>query len=924
MSLYNSSSNPDNDVMHSQVDQNEQHLRNSSPPQVAIKQQNTNSRIAVEHLAPLNSADNLILLVLVAIWYLFSYLFNSQLKIWFAQHGESDTLFPLLLTIFLANTLATSAWTMYSCSRERAILGTHFLSQLVVNQPTDFLLLCACGVIGVTATCVVLQHGSIQLVQVARSVGPLFTAFWAYLVLNQSTSGVPLLYLAVTLLGTALASWNEPSFNTTTFLLMLTVNATLTFRNTSTKRIITHHSTHSPTLLASALLALTSAVGLVLVALLWLLSTFLSPSPAPSSPPLGAAPLEAFPSYQHLLILGTCNFAYNLASQLVLARVPVVSHGMLELFKRVFVLGTAYVLLADVQWAWHNIVGALVATLGTVLYFLNKHKAGHDNEQKKSQAALHDLHSPSKGAKPSQLVPSRLYSFSSGLQQEADGRKLYIARTLIIVLLLLSPLGFLQSAGWATPAWLSQMGGLRPSGAFQAGMHQLGFTPWHGFMGGSTDSSTDGKPTSTQFMGVWSGWIGRRNLGDEIVHDLFLDLLGASLMERTASSTKITVSRFDEALNKGMPGCNFEDMSACNFAVIVYVDYIKRVAAVLENPNSSVILFGSGYQSGLLSKGIGPRYLTLLCNRRLLGHLRGYGAKVAIIRDSALMSGLVYSGGRTSLSDQLDKLGVPESGTAASRPGGRKLVVMTSKERLDPVIKAVAVSLLTTGEYVVALQNVDDEGVEEHKRLADEINLALPHGAAPHTDFAAVQALYQRSIHTDFAAVQALYQRASASLNARLYIGAHTDFAAVQALYQQASASLNARLHIGAHTDFDAVQAQHQRASASFNARLHSGVHELKDKDPAVVAAAAVSLLTQAISNRSSTDRILQHYRSQTLLDYQKLMTLLAYEELMRDLLNDWQRQHPARYHSLMCCNHIHISRSQHNNSRSLFLVECK
>lgn len=48
---------------------------------------------------------------------------------------------------------------------------------------------------------------------------------------------------------------------------------------------------------------------------------------------------------RQLFILGVCNFAYNLASQLVLANVAVVSHGMLELFKRIFVLVSASILL---------------------------------------------------------------------------------------------------------------------------------------------------------------------------------------------------------------------------------------------------------------------------------------------------------------------------------------------------------------------------------------------------------------------------------------------------------------------------------------------------------------------------------------------------------------------------------------------------
>jgi hypothetical protein len=69
-------------------------------------------------------------------------------------------------------------------------------------------------------------------------VGPLFTAVWAYLILEQKTTGAPLACLAVTLAGTALASWQEPTFSTLTFCLMVTINATLTFRNAVTKKVI--------------------------------------------------------------------------------------------------------------------------------------------------------------------------------------------------------------------------------------------------------------------------------------------------------------------------------------------------------------------------------------------------------------------------------------------------------------------------------------------------------------------------------------------------------------------------------------------------------------------------------------------------------------------------------------------------------------
>ena len=154
--------------------------------------------------------------------------------------------------------------------------------------------------------------------QVARSVGPLFTALWAYLVLDQSTTGVPLACLAATLAGTALASWKEPSFCALTFFLMLTVNATLTFRNAATKRLLQRFPAQNPALLASVLLTLTSAVGTVAVTMLW--------GAALAVGHAGASMLPAsLASYRHLFVLGLYNFAYNLASQLVLATVQVIS-----------------------------------------------------------------------------------------------------------------------------------------------------------------------------------------------------------------------------------------------------------------------------------------------------------------------------------------------------------------------------------------------------------------------------------------------------------------------------------------------------------------------------------------------------------------------------------------------------------------------
>jgi hypothetical protein len=58
----------------------------------------------------------------------------------------------------------------------------------------------------------------------------------------------------------------------------------------------------------------------------------------------------------------------------------------------------------------------------------------------------------------------------------------------------------------------------------------------------------------------------------------------------------------------------------------VYVDYIKRLAGVLL-ARRPVLLFGSGYQSGLRKKSTNDKYLGMLCQGNLVGGVRGHHTK---------------------------------------------------------------------------------------------------------------------------------------------------------------------------------------------------------------------------------------------------------------------------------------------------------
>ena len=81
------------------------------------------------------------------------------------------TLFPLLLAIFLSNSLAAGIWVLHGAgclnSPRAAVSGLVWVAQVLTGSlRLDSVLLCASGAVGIAASCIVLQHGSIQLVQV--------------------------------------------------------------------------------------------------------------------------------------------------------------------------------------------------------------------------------------------------------------------------------------------------------------------------------------------------------------------------------------------------------------------------------------------------------------------------------------------------------------------------------------------------------------------------------------------------------------------------------------------------------------------------------------------------------------------------------------------------------------------------------------
>ncbi|GAX86281.1 hypothetical protein CEUSTIGMA_g13693.t1 [Chlamydomonas eustigma] len=275
------------------------------------------------------------------------------------------------------------------------------------------------------------------------------------------------------------------------------------------------------------LLALTNLCGLVIITILWATQAFCVPWVQQSGGhALGAewsiaqASILPTDAWGLLINLGICNLMYNMASQIVLAHVSVVSHGMLELFKRVFVLLTASVLLGDVDWKLHNALGASIATLGTVLYFTSEpsHAVNSISTSTKhnpsSQKVVGILVTPA--ASPSS-VTKRLGS-SAGQSKEKDRSsnnlqgqagpavnaytaaaeavprtlvgsehlRLHCAYGIMFLVLIFSPIEFLEGAGVSTlsPKWFTAV---------------------------STSSST-----ATAVAESWSTWIRQPNSNDNM------------------------------------------------------------------------------------------------------------------------------------------------------------------------------------------------------------------------------------------------------------------------------------------------------------------------------------------------------------------------------------------------------------------------
>jgi hypothetical protein len=286
-------------------------------------------------------------------------------------------------------------------------------------------------------------------------------------------------------------------------------------------------------------------------------------------------------------------------------------------------------------------------------------------------------------------------------------------------------------------------------------------------------------------VGVYSGWLGHRNLGDEIVADLFLDLLVGAVVEATPAGACVVVERASAALRKeGWRGCSMHDTTGCDFGVLgggstVSVDYVKAMQPVVE-AGRPLFVFGSGIMTNPgYPREAEERYVQMLCRGNLVGGVRGphtvaYLAKHGcspesaggrVIRDSALLAGAVYGGGASSIRAQL----------RAHVSAGRHVVVATLKDRTSfGAFNASACALLGTGRAAIVLQGVDETSGELHATFAALVDASRPAGSPP----VIVHAEYE-----DWASILDVYRHASVALSSRLHSGVLALAANVPAVY---------------------------------------------------------------------------------------------------------------------------------------------
>ncbi|GAX86282.1 hypothetical protein CEUSTIGMA_g13694.t1 [Chlamydomonas eustigma] len=79
----------------------------------------------------------------------------------------------------------------------------------------------------------------------------------------------------------------------------------------------------------------------------------------------------------------------------------------------------------------------------------------------------------------------------------------------------------------------------------------------------------DVERSGSGFTGVYAGWLGQTNMGDEILADIFLNFFTMAVREAAFSTTQITVKKGSPVTaHTGWRGCSLSNVKECDFGVL--------------------------------------------------------------------------------------------------------------------------------------------------------------------------------------------------------------------------------------------------------------------------------------------------------------------------------------------------------------------
>lgn len=311
--------------------------------------------------------------VLIGIWYFSNFRFGFGLKRASSLFQAPERCAFLLWVLFamgcavagvarlVYNRMSTTSGAAASQRKEGEAAKAHDDHEEAAAVAGDRALTMVTHTLGMCFTCLAFISGSVPVVQVFKSLAPIFTTIFSmcYLSAVFPYSAVAAVILLVG--GATLSSWNTPGFNLAAVLMCMATNLSLPLRNVMIKQRTALRQSQLADAgkagLNSVQLALDTAVdlnfgGMVIMTPLCLIFTRFSAIPTPDV----AIALQ----------LGMHRITYEIASLMVLTRIDAVMHGSLDVLKRAAMTLIALTSFKSVHPI--NLAGSVLA-FGTLLWY---------------------------------------------------------------------------------------------------------------------------------------------------------------------------------------------------------------------------------------------------------------------------------------------------------------------------------------------------------------------------------------------------------------------------------------------------------------------------------------------------------------------------------------------------------------------------